>query len=87
MYLLLLLSSLFTSGWLCPLAAHLKSHLLLSLVTLRLTQDAIGLKLMNSFINFLLDRKAEVGGGGGFEANIWNAVAVEMLKHTTKGSI
>ena len=40
-----------------------------------------------TFINFLLDHKAEVGDGGGFKANIWNVVVVEMLKHTTKGGI
>ena len=38
-----------------------------------------------AFINFLLDHKAEAGDGGSFKANIWNAAAVEMLKHTTKG--
>jgi hypothetical protein len=36
-------------------------------------------------INFLLDHKAEAGDGGSFKANIWNAAAVKMLKHTTKG--
>ena len=36
-------------------------------------------------INFLLDHKAEAGDGGSFKANIWNAAAVEMLKHTMKG--
>ena len=40
-----------------------------------------------TFINFLLGCKANVGDGGGFTANHWNAVAVEMLKHTTKGGI
>jgi hypothetical protein len=36
-------------------------------------------------INFLLDHKAEAGDGGSFKANIWNAAAIEMLKHTWKG--
>jgi hypothetical protein len=38
-----------------------------------------------ALINFLLDHKAEAGDGGSFKPNIWNAAAVEMLKHTTKG--
>jgi hypothetical protein len=38
-----------------------------------------------AFINFLLDHIAEAGDGGSFKANIWNAAAVEILKHTTKG--
>jgi hypothetical protein len=38
-----------------------------------------------AFINFLLEHKAEAGDGGSFKANIWNAAAAEMLKHTTKG--
>ena len=38
-----------------------------------------------TLINFLLDHKAEAGEGGSFKLNIWNAAAVEMLKHTTKG--
>ena len=38
-----------------------------------------------ALINFLLDHKAEAGDGGSFKGNIWNAAAVEMLKHTTKG--
>jgi hypothetical protein len=40
-----------------------------------------------ALINFLLDHKAEAGDGGSFKSNIWNAAAVEMLKHTTKGGI
>jgi hypothetical protein len=38
-----------------------------------------------ALIKFLLDHKAEAGDGGSFKANIWNAAAVEMLKHTSKG--
>ena len=40
-----------------------------------------------ALISFLLDHKAEAGDGGSFKANIWNAAAVEMLKHTTKGGV
>jgi hypothetical protein len=38
-----------------------------------------------ALINFLLDHKAEAGDGGSFKP--WNAAAVEMLKHTTKGGM
>jgi len=38
-----------------------------------------------ALINFLLNHKAEAGDGGSFKPNIWNAAAVEMLKHTAKG--
>src|SRR6202790_1706169 len=38
-----------------------------------------------AFINFLLDHKAEVREGGSFNANILNAAAGEMVKHTPKG--
>jgi hypothetical protein len=40
-----------------------------------------------ALINFLLDHKAEAGDGGSFKATTWNAAAVEMLKHTTRGGI
>ena len=40
-----------------------------------------------ALISFLLDHKAEARDGGNFKANIWNAAAVEMLKHTTKGGV
>ena len=40
-----------------------------------------------AFINFLLECKAEAGDRGNFKANIWNATAVETLKHTTKGGM
>jgi hypothetical protein len=40
-----------------------------------------------ALISFLLDHKAEAGDGGSFKPNIWNAAAVKMLKHTTKGGI
>ena len=40
-----------------------------------------------AFINFLLECKAKAGDGSNFKANIWNAAAVEMLKHTAKGGM
>ena len=40
-----------------------------------------------ALINFLVDHKAEAGDGGSFKADVWNAAAAEMLKHTTKGGI
>lgn len=40
-----------------------------------------------ALINFLLDHKADAGDGYNFKPVTWNAAAVEMLKHTTKGGI